>query len=97
MILKKHILTEKVFTLNKADSELKYCFLVDESANKITVKNEIEKFFGVVVNDVNILNNNKKNKRFFLGKKSFTKEKKGGKKAYVTLKKGYSINLENSI
>lgn len=97
MILRKHVLTEKVFTLNKAGSELKYCFFVDESANKITVKNEVEKLFGVVVDKVNILNNNLKNKRFFVGRKSFSRKKGGEKKAYITLRKGYSINLENSI
>ena len=89
MILKKHILTEKVV---KGDNI--YCFFVDNSANKIMVKNEIEKSFSVIVDKVNILNCSKKYKKVFLRKRYVEKVKGGQKKAYVYLKEGYSINFE---
>ena len=97
MILKKHVLTEKVFRFSKVGNGEKYCFYVDEDANKITVKNEVEKFFSVVVDKVNILNNSTKFKKIFVGKKRVERIKGGQKKAYVSLKKGYSINFENSL
>ena len=97
MILKKHVLTEKVFRFSKVGKGEKYCFFVDEKANKITVKNEVEKIFSVVVDKVNILNNSVKFKKIFLGRKRIEKIKGGQKKAYVSLKKGFSINFENSL
>jgi len=97
MILKKHVLTEKVFKFSKVGEGEKYCFYVDENANKITIKNVIEKFFAVVVDKVNVLNNSKKSKKVFLGRKQFKRVKGGQKKAYVSLKKGFSINFENSL
>ena len=97
MILKKHVLTEKIFNFDKIGSEKKYCFFVDSLANKITVKNEVEKCFAVVVESVNILNNSKKINKIFLGRKRYNRVKGGQKKAYVTLKEGYTINFENSL
>jgi ribosomal protein L23 len=46
---------------------------------------------------VNVLNNSIKFKKVFLGRKRVEKIKGGQKKAYVSLKKGYSINFENSL
>ncbi|MDR2401945.1 MAG: 50S ribosomal protein L23 [Cytophagales bacterium] len=97
MILTKHVLTEKVFKLGKVGTAARYCFYVAETANKITVKKELEKIFAVVVDSVNILNNSKKVKKVFLHGKSFDRVRGGKKKAYVTLKKGYSIVFENNI
>lgn len=97
MILKKHVLTEKVFKFSKVGEGEKYCFYVDEGANKIMIKNEVEKCFSVVVDKVNVLNNSIKFKKVFLGRKRVEKIKGGQKKAYVSLKKGYSINFENSL
>ncbi len=97
MILKRYVLTEKVFNLGKNGENSIYCFYVDKDANKITVKKEVEKQFSVVVDSVNILNNSKKVKRVYMGRRMHTRVKGGEKKAYVTLKQGYSINFENSL
>ncbi|MEW6103107.1 MAG: 50S ribosomal protein L23 [bacterium] len=85
-IVLEPILTEKSYYLRK---EGKYIFRVNPLANKIEIKNAIEKAFNVKVSDVNtMINKGKKRTRGrIIGKKPDTK------KAIVTLVKGQSIGI----
>ena len=67
----------------------KYVFRVFDDANKITIKNAIEKIYDVKVADVNIVNIPSKTK-IVRGKEG---KKKGYKKAMVTLKEGFKIEM----
>lgn len=86
-VLKKPVLTEKSLLLQQ--NENKYTFDVELTANKIEIKQAVEKMFDVKVESVNIMNVRPKTKRMgrYVGK---TNKRK---KAIVKLKEGYEINL----
>ena len=86
-VLKKPVLTEKSLLLQQTEN--KYTFDVELTANKIEVKQAVEAMFDVKVESVNIMNVAPKTKRMgrYVGK---TNKRK---KAIVKLKEGYSINL----
>ena len=86
-VLKKPVLTEKSLLLQQ--NENKYTFDVDVTANKIEVKQAVEKMFDVKVESVNIMNVKPKTKRMgrYVGKTSKRR------KAIVKLKEGSSIEL----
>ncbi|ABB30870.1 Ribosomal protein L25/L23 [Geobacter metallireducens RCH3] len=86
-ILKKPLVTEKT-TLEK-DAKNVISFEVDRSANKIEIKNAVEKLFKVEVSEVNTVNVAGKLKRVgrHYGKRS------NWKKAYVTLKEGNNVDF----
>ena len=86
-VLKKPVLTEKSLLLQQ--NENKYTFDVDVTANKIEVKQAVEKMFDVKVESVNIMNVKPKTKR--MGKYVGKINKR--RKAIVKLKEGYEINL----
>ena len=85
------VIEEVVVTEKSAANAEKgiYTFKVAKSANKIQIKDAIEKTFGVKVASVNTLNTKAKSKR--VGR--YTGTTKTYKKAIVTLKDGQSINL----
>ena len=82
--------TEKSTNLSEQN---KIVFKVPNNANKINLKNNIEKIFKVNVTKINIINKQTRNK--------LTRGKKvkisGYKKAIITLKKGQSIDLTTGI
>lgn len=80
------VVTEKSMTLKNNNV---YTFKVASSANKIQIKDAIEKAFDVKVKSVNTLKTKAKDKR--VGR--YTGKTKTYKKAIVTLKDGYSIEL----
>lgn len=81
-VIKEPVITEKATHLNSFN---KYVFKVYPDANKLMVKNAIEKLYkGVEVKDIRIINVRGKQRR--LGR--FEGFKPGYKKAIVTLKKG---------
>ena len=84
------IITEKATVLSEQN---KTVFKVHEKANKRIIKKNIEKLFKVNVIKVNIINQKWKSK-IKQGKKL---NKRGHKKAIVTLKKGQSIDLTTGI
>ena len=86
-VLKKPVLTEKSLLLQQ--NENKYTFDVDLTANKTEVKVAVEKMFDVKVERVNIMNVKPKTKR--MGK--YVGKTNRRRKAIVTLKEGYTINL----
>ena len=79
------IFTEK--SGNQLAKQNSYSFKVSKIANKIEIKNAIEKIFSVVVNDVNTMNYRGKIKR--MGR--YSGKRADWKKAVVTLKEGYKI------
>lgn len=89
-VLIRPILTEKSNRL--IEDYRKYSFEVANDANKQEIKRAVETFFNVKVDSVCIINVKPRKKRT-LGKIrrfGYTKEYK---KAIVTLKDGYEINL----
>lgn len=90
-VILKPIITEKMTGISEKLN--RYGFLVDKRANKVEVKNAVEKMYGVTVTDVNTMNYiGKKTVRYT--KKSFSIGRKDAfKKAIVTLKEGESIDF----
>lgn len=94
-ILIKPVITEK---MNKLTEKLnRYGFVVVRGANKVQIKEAVEKTYGVTVEAVNTQN--------YIGKFKSRNTKNGivsgianrHRKAVVTLKKGESIDLYNNI
>jgi large subunit ribosomal protein L23 len=86
-VIKKPLVTEKT-TLEK-DAKNIISFAVNSEANKIEIKEAVEKFFKVEVVNVNTINVAGKTKRVGrkIGKRS------NWKKAYVTLKEGSTVDF----
>jgi large subunit ribosomal protein L23 len=89
-IILKPVVSEKSFGL--VDNG-KYTFEVDPRTNKTEIKLAIEKIFQVKVESVNTLNRVGKHRRtrFGIGKRKDTK------RAIVTLKSGYSIDIFTAV
>ena len=87
-VLKSPVVTEKS---TGAQALQKYTFLVHLNANKVEVRNAIEKAYGVKVKNVNIVPILKKVRLAGRGR-SITKRHKG-KKAIVTLGPKQSIDF----
>ena len=84
------VVTEKATNLSEMN---KVVFKVNSSANKISIKKNIEKIFKVNVVKVNIINKQRRIKTV-RGKKV---KVQGYKKAIITLKKGQNIDLTTGI
>ncbi len=81
-VIRRPIVTEKGVT--KKDNERTLCFEVDPGANKIQIRNAVEKIFKVKVEDVRTSVYEGKQRR----RGRFTGYRADWKKAYVRLKKG---------
>jgi large subunit ribosomal protein L23 len=86
-IIKNIIVTTKSASLNEKFSKL--TFHVHRDANKIMIKDAIEKIWNVKVDKVHTVTIKGKQKAF--GRRSFVSSDK--KKAIVTLRDGHKINL----
>lgn len=86
-IIQGPIITEKAYHLNQLLKKL--VLKVHPAANKSLVKEALEKLFDVRVDKVNILVRKGKNRK--VGRRSVQGSKV--KKAIVTLKEGYSLDL----
>ena len=86
-IIVRPLVTEKAN--NAQTNESTWVFEVGENANKLQIKEAIERYFNVKVDDVRTVRVRGKFKRFgrFYGKRS------NWKKAYVTLAQGHSLNF----
>lgn len=82
-ILIKPIVTEKMTGLGEKLS--RYGFIVDRKANKIQIKAEVEKLYGVSVLEVNTLNYHGKRKQRYTKSGLLKGRMNHFKKAYVTL------------
>ena len=89
-ILKEIVLTEKSNTLS-ADFN-KYTFRVCTHAEKRDIAAAVEKVFGVKVESVNVLNTSSKRRRART-KKARPGRTQAFKKAVVSLKDGYKIEV----
>ena len=94
-IIKKPIISEKATDLSEKFN--RFTFAVDRTANKIEIKNAVEKLYGVHVTEVRTMN--------YGGGKSSTKYTNRGiveqpskkwKKAVVTVAEGEAIDLFNN-
>lgn len=94
-VLIKPLITEKLTQLTEKNGT--YGFVVDKTANKIEIKKAIEKMYGVKVEGIRTINEIGKYgwKRTPFGLSMGTKGKM--KKAYVTLKKGETIDFFSNI
>ena len=93
-VLKKPLITEKVSTLNESG---KYGFIVDKDANKVEIKKEVEKVYGVTVESVNTMKYQGKQKTRYTQSRVITGRTAGFKKAIVTLAEGDVIDFYSGI
>ena len=84
-VLKRPLVTEKGVT--KKDNERTLCFEVHSNANKIQVKQAVEKLFNVKVEEVRTANFEGKLRR----RGKFTGYRSDWKKAYVKLVAGQKV------
>lgn len=91
-IISRPLLTEKSTAANDADKQV-YLFEVALNSKKQEIKEAVESIFEVKVDSVNTVVVRGKVKRVgrIMGKRN------NWKKAYVTLKEGYSINLVEGV
>jgi len=93
-ILKSPLVTEKVSALNEKG---KYGFLVDVAANKVEIKQAVEKMYGVNVTKVNTSRVMGKMKVRFTKAGTLAGRKPNYKKAIVTLAKGEVIDFYSNV
>jgi large subunit ribosomal protein L23 len=93
-ILKSPLVTEKISALNEKG---KYGFVVEESANKVEIKNAVEKMYGVNVERVNTINVLGKKKTRFTKAGTLAGRKPNYKKAIVTLAEGEVIDFYSNV
>lgn len=88
-VIKRPVVTEKTENAGAADGAMRYAFEVSVGANKHSIREAIERAFGVKVASVNTMIMHGKTKRFgrTLGRRS------SWKKAIVTLRPGHRIDL----
>ncbi|MEO0310431.1 MAG: hypothetical protein RIQ89_88 [Bacteroidota bacterium] len=93
--LKRPIITEKATRLSEKTG--KYSFVVAKEANKIEIKNAVEKMYNVTVEEVNTITMPAKIKTRYTTKGMTVGRKGGIKKAVITLKKGETIDFYSNI
>lgn len=93
-ILKSPLVTEKVSALNEKG---KYGFIVEETANKVEIKNAVEKLYGVNVERVNTISVLGKKKTRFTKAGTLAGRKPNYKKAIVTLAEGEVIDFYSNV
>ena len=93
-ILKKPIVTEKVSALNERGT---YGFVVDKNANKVEIKKEVEKLYGVNVESVRTMNYLGKPKSRYTKSKVVTGRSGSFKKAMVTVAEGEIIDFYSGV
>ena len=93
-ILQRPLVTEKVSALNEKG---KYGFIVSGEANKVEIKNAVEKMYGVNVKSVNTINVLGKFKSRFTKAGVLSGRKPSYKKAIVTLAEGEIIDFYSNV
>lgn len=95
-IIQKPILTEKMTI--EGEKNNRYGFIVDKRANKVEIKNAIEKLYGVAVDSVNTMNyGGGKKKMKYTNQGVIFQKNKAYKKAVVTVAEGDVIDLYENI
>jgi len=93
-ILKKPLVTEKVSSLNEKG---KYGFIVNADANKVEIKQAVEKQYGVNVEKVNTMVVMGKLKTRYTKTGILSGRKPAYKKAIVTLAQGEVIDFYSNV
>ena len=93
-VLRQPLITEKISTQNESG---KYGFIVDSDANKVEIKKEIEKMYGVTVESVNTMKYQGKLKSRFTKTRVVSGRTAGYKKAIVTVADGEVIDFYSGI
>lgn len=94
-IIRQPVVTEKI---NAASDKLNcYGFIVDSRANKIQIRQAVEKAYGVTVNSVKTMNYYGKKKSRFTKTGAIEGRKIQRKKAIVFLKDGDKIDFFSNI
>lgn len=94
-ILIRPVITEKV--TKQTEKEGRYGFVVERTANKIEIKNAIEKEFGVTVTGVRTMIVPGKDRTRYTKTVILSGSTSSYKKAIITLKKGEVIDLYSAI
>jgi large subunit ribosomal protein L23 len=94
-IIQKPVITEKM--TNLTESLGRYGFIVEKSANKIQIKEAVEKAYGVTVKDVNTMNIFGKKKTRYTRTGWVEGRTNSTKKAIVTLEDGETIDFYSNI
>lgn len=95
-IIIKPIISEKMTAITEKFPE-RYAFRVSPKANKIQIKNAIEELYGVKVVDVNTINVTPKVKSRYTKAGIIRGRASAYKKAFVTLRKGDTIDFFSNI
>jgi large subunit ribosomal protein L23 len=93
-ILRRPLVTEKVSSLNEKG---KYGFIVDINANKVEIKQAVEKQYGVNVEKVNTMKVMGKMKTRYTKTGILAGRKPNYKKAIVTLAEGEVIDFYSNV
>lgn len=93
-ILKRPLVTEKVSALNEKG---KYGFIVDVEANKVEIKQAVEKQYGVNVEKVNTMKVMGKMKTRYTKTGILAGRRPNYKKAIVTLAEGEVIDFYSNV
>lgn len=93
-VLKKPLVTEKISALNEKG---KYGFIVNAEANKVEIKNAVEKQYGVNVEKVNTMNVMGKLKTRYTKAGVLSGRRPSYKKAIVTLAEGEVIDFYSNV
>lgn len=93
-ILRRPLVTEKVSALNEKGT---YGFIVDIDANKLEIKNAVEKTYGVNVERVNTLSVMGKFKTRYTKAGVLSGRKPNYKKAIVKLAQGEVIDFYSNV
>ena len=94
-ILLKPIITEKM--TNVGEKFNRYGFVVNRNANKIQIKDAVEKMYGVSVRGVNTMNYKGKWKSRFTKGGMIVGKKNDVKKAVITVADGEAIDFYSNI
>ncbi|MFM7310991.1 MAG: 50S ribosomal protein L23 [Flavobacteriales bacterium] len=90
-ILIRPLVTEKMTAISEKQG--KYGFIVNRDANKIEIKQAVEKAYGVTVTQVNTLRYDGKRKFRYTAKGIIEGRSQGYKKAIVKLQAGDAIDF----
>jgi large subunit ribosomal protein L23 len=93
-ILEKPLVTEKISALNESGT---YGFIVSKDANKVEIKKEVEKTYGVTVESVNTMIYQGKAKSKYTKSKVVTGRTSSYKKAIVKVAEGDVIDFYGGV
>ncbi len=93
-ILKRPIVTEKISAQNESGA---YGFIVDKRANKLQIREAIEKTYGVTVDQVRTMNYQGKKKSRYTKSRIITGRSSGFKKAIVQVAEGDIIDFYSNV